>query len=85
MPAGHDCCAVMQSCDATMTSSCCKLAPRINTPGMVSEYSPEHHRYALPAQAFFLPLLTDSGTHQFASQSASAPDTSPGHFPVLRI
>ena len=39
MSAGHDCCAVMQSCGATMTSSCCELAPRNSAPEVVSEYS----------------------------------------------
>lgn len=85
MPAGHDCCAAMESCGATMTSSCCDLAPRNNTPELVAEYSPEHHPYAVLPPVYIQPSQAHYGTTQFALQLASPPDPSPGGLSVLRI
>src|SRR3954469_8849440 len=65
----HDCCAVMPTCDATMTSSCCELAPRSNTPEMISEYSLEHDQQpGLLWHSSFPPCLTVSGTRLIATQ-----------------
>jgi len=86
MQAEHDCCVVMQNCDAAMTSSCCQLAPKNDTPAVASEYSPEHDQQpGLIWQISYLPSLTDSGANHPAHQAAPAPDPSPGHFSVLRI
>jgi hypothetical protein len=87
MRAHGDCCAaMMQDCDASMSSSCCQLAPRSNTPGVASEYSPEHEQQpGLLWRTFLAASLTDLGTNQLALQSDFAPDPSPGHLSVLRI
>ena len=86
MRAGHDCCAVMPTCDATMTSSCCKLAPRSDTPEMISEYSPEHEQQpGLLWHSSFPPSLTVHETSQIAIQMVPVPEPSPGSLSVLRI
>lgn len=85
MRAEHDCCAVMQTCDTTMTTSCCQLAPRNSTPAVASEYSPEHDQQpGLLSQALFLSSSTYSKPTQTANLSV-LPDSSAGRSSVLRI
>jgi len=82
-----DCCAAMlHDCDAAMTSSCCQLSPRNNTPAAPSEYSPEHAQQAgLLWEASSFQSLTDTGEGQLALRSLPVPDPSPGRLSVLRI
>src|SRR4051794_33313209 len=74
MRTDHDCCVVMQTCDTTMTSSCCQLAPTSNTPEMISECSPEHDQQpGLLWNSYFPPCLTVSRTSRIAIQLVPDP------------
>ncbi len=86
MRAHDDCCAVMQTCDAAMSSSCCQLAPRSNTPATTTEFSLQHDpQPALLAHSPLLPTLVDSESGQQGRQSIQVSEPSPGRFSVLRI
>jgi hypothetical protein len=82
-----DCCAaMMQDCGATMSGSCCELAPTHNTATMVSAYAPEQvQEPGLMVREAYLPMLTDPELGQQSFLQATPPDPSPGGFPVLRI
>lgn len=82
----HDCCAVMQTCDAAMSSSCCQLAPKSNSPVTTTEFSLQHDpQPALLSHSAVLPSLADSKSGQQWRQSISVPEPSSGRFLVLRI
>jgi hypothetical protein len=87
MRAHDDCCAaMMQDCGATMTSSCCQLAPKNTPQAVASDYSPESNpQHALPAHSFSLASSDELRMGERTPQSLSVPEASPGIFVSLRI
>jgi hypothetical protein len=87
MHAHDDCCAaMMQGCGATMTNSCCELAPKNAPPAVASDYSPESDsQHALLPRSFSLASTDELRTSQRTLQSLSVPEASPGIFFGLRI
>ena len=89
-PSAHvrgDCCvAMMQNCGASMTGSCCQLAPENKSPAAVSEFAPEHdYQSGILWQTSVLPAFTNSQTLEQALRLLPAPDPSPGGLSVLRV
>jgi hypothetical protein len=82
-----DCCvAMMQNCGASMTGSCCQLAPENKSPAAVSEFAPEHdYQSGILWQTSVLPAFTNSQTLEQALRLLPASDPSPGGFSILRV
>lgn len=83
----HDCCAaMMQDCTPTMTSSCCRLAPRNAPPAVSAEYAPAcNPQHAILSHTFSLASVNDFRISQHTLQSLSIPEASPGLSLSLRI
>ena len=86
MRSQHDCCAVMQICDATMSSSCCQLAPTNNVPAASAEISLQYDQQpALLSGSTLLAPVPDWASRLRSHEPVPAPDLSPGRFSILRI